>query len=494
MGSTSITTTIATQFKLRALNVLTVALLIVWALSPLGSQGSIRILGTALAETTTSKNMNYLNISSNAFTKYGTGDASGLFTQINALFAASLSSPASTKASDTDTWGNVKIPILETMDGTSIDDDGWMTPHVDNTSYASLIGLPFSAVPGETKTSFSIETNYWYLNCSSLRSIPNLTPCSGGNNSLTSTVRTGEIHAMELLSEARESNPVTISPNDYRHLVYCGWDNYSNGPGATGANCAMANSYVELQIACDGQACLVSRIRRSRTKQPPPSWTQLDAEVPGFAWFAVPLVSSLVTLHEALVTPFQGYLMQPDDPFNTSSIRPVHDLNPQVFALRLSQLLNTFWFSMLGANSIQGGMNNHDLYATALSSGAQIESSAATSQRSYQVISCDDDWLTVLLLSVIVLVVLNMLGITATILCTGPDLGFNISSMAKDNEYMMTPHGGSTLDASDRARLLRDRRVKYGDVAGGGRVGYIAIATTEGSSYPSPLIRMRLYE
>ena len=410
-------------------------------------------------------NSQFLDVNSNAFTEYGSGDIASLFTQPDALFAASLSSPVSTKASAVDTWGNVKIPMLETMNSSTVDNDGWMSTNVDNMTYASLIGLPISPLPADAKINFYVETAYWYLTCSSLRLIEDLTPCYGRFEEgyyPNSTAINGSVHGMELYSEQRDPSPLMISTGDYRHLDYCGWNaDYT----CTGAKCTMAMSYVEITVEFYKQACSVYHIRRSRIRHPSTSWTQLDYETDGCLWFAVPLVSSLGTLHDAVVTPFQGCLMQPSDPFNTSSIVPVRDLKPGVFAIRLSQILNTFWFSMLGANSIQSGVNNHNLNATATSLGAGIQLTPTVSQQLDRVISCDNGWLTVLFLAVLALIALNILGITATILSTGPELGFCVSSMAKDSDYIKIPSGGSTLGAAARARLLKDMRLKYGGVA-----------------------------
>lgn len=48
--------------------------------------------------------------------------------------------------------------------------------------------------------------------------------------------------------------------------------------------------------------------------------------------------------------------------------------------------------------------------------------------------------------------------------------------MTYENPYVKIPEGGSTLDAMERARLLKDMKVYVSDVRGDKTVGHIALA------------------
>lgn len=65
-----------------------------------------------------------------------------------------------------------------------------------------------------------------------------------------------------------------------------------------------------------------------------------------------------------------------------------------------------------------------------------------------------------------------------------------VTSMTYENPYMKIPNGGSTLDAMERARLLKDVEVYVGDVQGDEDVGHIAFAA---GSPLRTLERGRLY-
>lgn len=62
--------------------------------------------------------------------------------------------------------------------------------------------------------------------------------------------------------------------------------------------------------------------------------------------------------------------------------------------------------------------------------------------------------------------------------------------MTYENPHLRIPEGGTTLDAMERARLLKDVEVFVGDVHGDKDVGHIAFAVGKPSR---KLERGRLY-
>jgi hypothetical protein len=48
--------------------------------------------------------------------------------------------------------------------------------------------------------------------------------------------------------------------------------------------------------------------------------------------------------------------------------------------------------------------------------------------------------------------------------------------MTYENPWVKVPDGGTTLDAMERARLLKDVEVRVADVCGDENVGHIALA------------------
>lgn len=57
-----------------------------------------------------------------------------------------------------------------------------------------------------------------------------------------------------------------------------------------------------------------------------------------------------------------------------------------------------------------------------------------------------------------------------------PELFGFVTSMTYENPWVKVPDGGTTLDAMERARLLKDVEVRVGDVCGNNQVGHTAFA------------------
>ena len=63
-GSTSLTSTVTTQLKLRFIGLLGIALMFIWAFSPVGGQASLRAMTTGLRLDTSSASFSYMTTDS----------------------------------------------------------------------------------------------------------------------------------------------------------------------------------------------------------------------------------------------------------------------------------------------------------------------------------------------------------------------------------------------------------------------------------------------
>lgn len=60
----------------------------------------------------------------------------------------------------------------------------------------------------------------------------------------------------------------------------------------------------------------------------------------------------------------------------------------------------------------------------------------------------------------------------------GPKLAMNISRLPmRDKHHALLPENGTFLDAADRAKLVEDVKVQFGDVGGDDRIGRLAISS-----------------
>ena len=73
----------------------------------------------------------------------------------------------------------------------------------------------------------------------------------------------------------------------------------------------------------------------------------------------------------------------------------------------------------------------------------------------------------------------------------------NISSLApRHNPYIPLPSGRTYLDASARARLLKEVEVRFGDIEKGSNIGHLVVGALQASD-EQEIVRIkkrRLYE
>ncbi|CAH0016595.1 unnamed protein product [Clonostachys rhizophaga] len=170
LGSRTVGGAVLTQYHLRAFNFLGIGILILWAMSPVGSQAILRLVEPRIAKSTTAGKVVYFDHLWNAVEGrlvmigegYETWDATtnGTIDMMNTLYGAMVLVPSSTKNSGMDLWGNVKIPRLS-PDST----DEWQNiTTVSPVVYSSLLGIPVSNISAGN-TTFNVESSYIDLEC-----------------------------------------------------------------------------------------------------------------------------------------------------------------------------------------------------------------------------------------------------------------------------------------------------------------------------------------
>jgi hypothetical protein len=108
-------------------------------------------------------------------------------------------------------------------------------------------------------------------------------------------------------------------------------------------------------------------------------------------------------------------------------------------------------------------------------------SSNGTKIERKEVIVAHRGWVAALSSASIVLIVSSLVSpILHHFFTIGVDVAMNISSLAtRHNPHMSLPQTGTYLDASDRARLFRRHKVRFGDVDGAADIGCLAMASFE---------------
>ena len=124
---------------------------------------------------------------------------------VKAIYSTALIGSDNVKQSPQDTWGNLKIPMLELLDNYDpLDISKWLSVNrTSNLTYSSLIGLPIAPLKTGTNLTFSLDTFYMLLCCDKLS-------FRGGNK--TMTVRPGMI----MVANAQHFQIATPNDRIYR--------------------------------------------------------------------------------------------------------------------------------------------------------------------------------------------------------------------------------------------------------------------------------------
>lgn len=499
LGSTGLFSTIITQLKFRNMGFVGIALIVLWALSPIGGQASLRVLDFGTITRTQPRAIYTLDRNSTMTPGRPTllgMDATESVNIAKSIFTSSLTSTKDIQRSSMDNWGNLKIPMLERLTSGQ-NSEGWYDlAKSTNITYTSLIGVPVSTLSADKNTSFNMESWYWTLDC------PNIFHPTGktsngtkidfrlpGENSTSSKSSDGWTIASDY-SWAMTS-PLEMHTNEYdrnitqRPIYYRGFDDDTGRTSnVTRADCYFSTTYVEIAASCLGRNCSVTRMRPSQIPHP----------VPEFALGLDPANGASLQFFHGLVSggdfqrpsPMQRFFIKPYAPFtSTNGTLDLYKLNPLDFAVSFAQLLNSWYQASVSVGQVMSGIPAIEEIPTEnlqrnLSRVMQVYNAInATEAETIAVVKCQRAWLTALFIATGAMFLSGVFGLVLECTRKAPDFALNISSLTRDNPYIRLPSGGSTLDSIDRARLLRDVRVRFGDVRPDDPVGYLAIASCD---------------
>ncbi|KAL5357620.1 hypothetical protein BJX96DRAFT_172692 [Aspergillus floccosus] len=154
-------------------------LLVIWAMSPLGGQGSLRLMSRANSTAITTQKLRYLDsgpLGNMHAYQWIWVDYDGAWPlSMRDIYLSGLMQNPEIKTGPRDQWGNVKIPRLPTGYLSSTDSGNWLSVSTDNSTqpedYTSLLSIPIVGIGGlnATKAQFSVETVYVELSCSEAR-------------------------------------------------------------------------------------------------------------------------------------------------------------------------------------------------------------------------------------------------------------------------------------------------------------------------------------
>ncbi|KAK4498874.1 hypothetical protein PRZ48_009384 [Zasmidium cellare] len=431
LAARSFGSTLIAPSKIKGFHIIFPALAIIWILSPIGGQSALRIVNIEPFTTTNLSTVQYLDTrtSKSAFSSSDTTTQN--LGSINAAFNAALLGASSSRYGTQDVFGNLRIPMLETVaDPTTGNGEGWYdTTSTKNVTYAALLGIPFAGIAQGANSSFNIETSYFSLDCTSSSKTSN-----SSSTSDDPSIEDG--HMLEISIDPSHN----ISSLEARRIRI--------DASTTEAVCNLTTTYVEASVLCSMTGlCAVEAVRNSTINHEADLTTPLDGKSLGngiaerFFWA---FVNSTTRPGEegATSSPIENYIADPSSTFSSRNEAPaLANLDAKVFSNRLAQLLNTYYLASLGPAALTGGFSPTSSTYVAASTPATV----ATSQ---DALHCHICWLIILVVSSGIMFIAGCVTAILGLLRKGQDVLDDVRACLKGSPYVEVVEG----------RGLQDRR------------------------------------
>jgi hypothetical protein len=306
-----------------------------------------------------------------------------------------------------------------------------------------------------------------------------------------------------------------------QRITYAQGYQYADGHNFTlnYAQCFLGQVHTETTIGCTARSCSALRIRKSLTDARPSELTGLDhSMIAGIFLHAFPrgfdwIKGSSPPEQFISNTSSFSFVAGTTDLRTNPGWVDLGKLSADVFSRRLAILMNTYYQLSLAPNAFLGDLPSHNLSVygpDTLPSGdvdvylprnlsskntpfldwwpifedrvmssdlSFIGATAnATLTATHEVYACNFAWLALLLATSGILLLMGAGSLVLKRRTLGPEMFGLVTSMTYENPYVKIPEGGSTLDAMERARLLKDMEVYIADVETSNDVGHVAFA------------------
>ncbi|RFU26789.1 hypothetical protein B7463_g9553, partial [Scytalidium lignicola] len=486
LGSNSISGVLFTQARMLAFNITAILLIILWCLSPLGSQASLRVVSVVPSYLKSNTTLTALN----TFSEYEYGNADGLaegMTIIIPPFIASLMSGSLLQSRNQDLWGNLRLPSIERLaDGENTD---WVNiTDPINVEYSSLVGVPVTTRPSAGNTTFEFSGSYLNLTCGVLEQRSSFTnfsspaiPSPGGKTDCTwfSVTASGNTFQIAMSLPCGIVQISNSSSRDARKLIWESNDE-TDGNDYTHAECELYTTYVDVNMLCTSNTCSPSSVRRSLQPPQDRNWTVFDfggGHLDGIGFLQ--LFSKTFPSAEAAGTnnPQVVYLLDPVNTIGGPDSLAAYTVGKTTFEQRLAQMLNAMLVLGIRPTQVVGSFNA-SLAASLEETTMQI---LATTSVEQDIIHCNRAWLGVLIVSSFTLFLIAFAAGILRLITLVPDMLGTMSLAMLDNKTQ-TLTGNSTWSWNERAVRLRRAKLRLGDINAEGEFGQIAVAPIESTS------------
>lgn len=512
-----------------------IAILCIWAMSPIGGQSAVRLLSKGESPEVVVGSVYYAN----PLWQPGGHRWSWVDDEIvaNAFYTASLISTLAQRRSLMDLWGFPRIPQWPRDLGDDVLDRqlgsrDWEALTDGDEYYCSLLGVPlqgFNLVPTNqtAEYEFMVQSVYYDINCTTasnnigrdeihrlgatLDPKINLTKLhdtldgnvgTEGGPSFVSDILPANV--TEVFPE-NTAEPHSLDSSPPAEMFYMTQD--FNGqvsrpnPGYNFSlyRCDMLPIVTETYLICNTSAastdCRATRQKRITSqfdagvehlltgrKSPDPGLAERqitgDEDYRETERYQLLQSWSLAegSLYPGVFSTTDKYLSGQTNPVTQTGVIDWSVVSLEDISRRLTTVFNTYWWASLKP-SVRAEMT---LQSQPTTEGTTIgfmtmNETDARVETHQEVYILSHFWAATLVVITACLQILALLGLVLRFLIRGPDvLGF-ASSFTRDNAHINMATGGSSLDGPERARALRGLRMHLADVRPLDNVGYIAV-------------------
>ncbi|KAF5492137.1 hypothetical protein CGCS363_v011365 [Colletotrichum siamense] len=537
MGSRTVGSTVITLFQLRTLNFVAIGLFLVWACSPLGAQAFLRMMDTSLVPDPSPVYIAYFDTQAPLADGVSSGQGSSVVDSLNRPKLASLATlytilvgtPKANKIDAMDLWGNVRIPYL------SADADGtWrsISNNPEEVEYSSLAGVPVHYA-GTGNATFSLESSYIHLVCPNATKFPASDIAKGTANrtakaNVTTDYMTEEYpngtwrgYDYQRGSGGYISTQWGIAIDRFVDLYWIthgkegqGWDwmpayadngslaMFSNETGITAGptkfllrmalaqpqitkknrdnleiSCDITQKYVESRVSCSflaGQrSCRVIEQRLSQKTHAPEQITQLSFPR-SFDFFAGEMPVATGRDMTGFIDPTLYYLKDPTyENISSGTAVLMDELDTSKVGARFGQLLNTY----LTLSQVSSTIANTSAEADAVfQPNITFLGESSTLLETYVISKL---WISLCLLSAVVLLAGGILSVVFIHLTHGPEILGYVSTTIRNSKYIDLPSSTTWLDGSELTNELKKLRIRYGFIRDESRQPVMAVGHEE---------------
>lgn len=499
-GSQNLTSAIERATKISGAGLWGIFIVLLWLLSPLGGQASIRVTNQQPVSTQNETTVYYFNNTGDGINGafVGTGISSMKETSMNSLLHAALLSVK--QNTPRDLWGNVRIPCWNYVNrsNNSCDSEGWCNVvESDSTRYSAMTGIVVSGLQVSLDTNFTMRSAEFNITCSE----PHFFPM---NSSANGTARyggfvewAGPLLVHQNVSQNIFSNTVGNQPEWNSYLFDTNWGTNaskshpmlnaiyaSQGARQTeiGAfNCNVSMIHVESDVLCEGSECQVRRMRLSRSAYQHQDGYPFNRSDPSVLSNMLRWLSSATWMSDwNIVSPIDWYISGSTAPFPRLDMAEYkardlsyRNISSDIVSIRMASLINTAYQSsyQLSATSQPASDN-----ITALKLGlvpstaaqglgyATINTPATTTFTQLRFVA-SIPWIVTTIVIALILLYCGIATLVFKYTSYNPDILGYVSSMTRENpnfERIRIPDG-DRLDGLQRARVLRDLKVQVAD-------------------------------